>query len=95
MQVVPDCVRLIVCPPTVRVVDRGVLEAAFDDTFTPMDPLPLPDPLLTVAHVDALEAVQEQLAAFAVMPIVPIPPAWPKGLPRAEVSTVTLQDSPC
>ena len=73
-------------------VDRGVLEFAFDATVMPTDPLPLPDGAPTVAHGAALEAVHAQLAALAVMPIAPEPPAAPYGLPRPEVSTVMLQD---
>jgi hypothetical protein len=74
------------------VVDRGVLEFAFDATVMPTDPLPLPDDVPTVAHGALLEAVQPQLAALAVIPIEPEPPTAAYGLPRPEVSTVMLQD---
>jgi hypothetical protein len=74
------------------VVDRGALEFAFDATVMPTDPLPLPDDVPTDAHEAALEVVHVQLAALAVIPIAPEPPAAPYGLPRPEVSTVMLQD---
>ena len=95
MQVVPDWVILIVWPPTVSVVARGVTELALDAMVTPTVPLPLPEVGDTVAQPALLEADQVQLAPLAVMPMVPAPPPAANGLPRAEVSTVTLQDSAC
>ena len=48
----------------------------------------------TVAQLALLEADHVQLAPLAETPRVPAPPPAANGLPRAEVSTVTLQDRP-
>jgi len=85
----------MVWPPTVRVVDRGVVELAFEETLTPTDPLPFPDAGETVAQEAPLDAVHEQLAPLAAIPMVPAPPPAPNGPPRVEVLTVTLHDKAC
>lgn len=90
---VADCEIGTVWPPIVNVVERGAAEA-LAATFTKTVPSPAPVSGKIEAHESALDAVHEQLGPFVVTPIVPAPPADPKGLPRPDVSTVTLHARP-
>jgi hypothetical protein len=93
VQVVPDSATLMVWLPTVNVPVRPVAAAAFEMMVTPIVALPVPDVGDSMAHGTLLDAVHEQFAPLAAMPIDPVPPLAPYGEPRAEVSTVTLHAS--
>lgn len=69
---------------------RATAEPAFDCIVTPTVPLPVPDVVFSDAHGTPLEAVHEQFEPFVVTAMRPEPPAGPYGLPRLDVSTVTL-----
>ena len=81
-------------PAIVKVVLRGLAEPTLEVTLTPSVAFPVPLDGVTLAHAAALEAVQLQLAPFAVTAIVPLPPTEPYGLPLGEASTVTLHAMP-
>ena len=77
----------------VSVADRDA-SVVFAATVTKIVASPVPDVGAMPAHGCALDAVHEQVGAFVVMAIEPDPPGWPNGLPRPEVSTVTLHARP-
>src|SRR5580765_146424 len=89
----PSCVMPIVCPATVRFAARPVTDEPCEVTMTLSVALPVPDPGEIASHGAPLDAVHGQFAPFVVTTIGPLPPAEPYGVPRPEVSTVTLQAS--
>ena len=74
----------------VRLVERAVVDDAFELAVTVTEPLPSPDAGASVAHVAPLDAVHAQFAPLAVMAIAAEPPTVASGLESAEASTVTL-----
>ena len=56
---------------------RPVVDAALDEIVTPSVALPLPVVGARTAQGALLDALQEQFAPFAEMPIVPVPPPDP------------------
>jgi hypothetical protein len=77
VHVVPACETLIVWPATVRAAVRPVVDAALDEMVTPSVAFPLPVVGARTAHGALLDALHEQFAPFAEMPIVPVPPPDP------------------